>query len=324
MMMMRQSQNVLGASELDFEKWRESLRTLCGRYNPEGIEAKAFTGWVRPLDVCGFRALDIGCNAHQIERTYRDARLDAVDHYFAIFQVGGQSALVHNDRSVRLAVGDVALVDAARSATYFADNGGQPWNTVTLNLPRQSLVAHLGFDPQGGLFQRNGTPAGRLLLELIRNSDHGEASALSPADAYMQLAIYDLVGALLAPSDPSPLSRHAEELFARIRRVIKDRFADPDFGPPQVAAETGISLRYVHKLFTQRGWTCSEFIYSLRLDHAARLLHRRASLGANRPPLSEIAYACGFLDYTHFARRFRRRFGGQPGKTTALPHGLGE
>jgi AraC family transcriptional activator of tynA and feaB len=162
-----------------------SARTLCDRYNPEGVEAKAFTGWVRRLDVCGLTALGIGCNAYQIERTYRDARLDAVDHYFAFFQVGGQSALIHNDRAVRLAMGDVALVEAARPATYFADNGDQPWNTVTLNLPRQSLVAHLGFDPRGGLFQRNGTTAGRLLLELVRNSGQGEEAALSRADSYL-------------------------------------------------------------------------------------------------------------------------------------------
>jgi len=30
-------------------------------------------------------------------------------------------------------------------------------------------------------------------------------------------------------------------------------------------------------------------------------------------PLSEIAYACGFRDYVHFARRFRKRFGYSPG-----------
>jgi AraC family transcriptional activator of tynA and feaB len=30
-------------------------------------------------------------------------------------------------------------------------------------------------------------------------------------------------------------------------------------------------------------------------------------------PLSEIAYACGFRDYAHFARRFRKRFGYSPG-----------
>jgi AraC-like DNA-binding protein len=57
---------------------------------------------------------------------------------------------------------------------------------------------------------------------------------------------------------------------------------------------------------------CSEFVYSLRLDHAAYLLRRRALLGSGQP-LGEIAYACGFRDYAHFARRFRNRFGYPPG-----------
>jgi AraC-like DNA-binding protein len=128
----------------------------------------------------------------------------------------------------------------------------------------------------------------------------------------MQLAVYDLLGALFAPCNPPPISRHADKLFARIRGVIKDGFADPDFSPREVAAEVGISLRYLQKLFTARASTCSEFIYSLRLNHAAHLLHRRASLGTSQP-LSEIAFACGFRDYTHFARKFRHRFGHSPG-----------
>jgi AraC-like DNA-binding protein len=110
---------------------------------------------------------------------------------------------------------------------------------------------------------------------------------------------FDL-GAVFAPSDPGPVSRHADRLFARIRSVIKDRCADPDFGPAEVAAETRISLRYVQKLLSARGSTCSELIYSIRLDHAAHLLECRASLGTGQH-LSEIAYACGFRDYAHCA-----------------------
>jgi hypothetical protein len=47
---------------------------------------------------------------------------------------------------------------------------------------------------------------------------------------------------------------------------------------------------------------------TLRLDQAAHLLRRRESLGISQP-LSEIAHASGFRDYTHFARKFRRRLG---------------
>ena len=80
--------------------------------------------------------------------------------------------------------------------------------------------------------------------------------------------------------------------------IVEDSFADPDFGPTKLPLKRAISLRYLQKLFIQRGSTCSDFIYSLRLDHAAPLVNRRASLRTNQP-LSEIAYACGFPDYTH-------------------------
>jgi AraC family transcriptional regulator, positive regulator of tynA and feaB len=312
------SAGLAGTPRLDFEAWTAFLRTSCGN-QPDVVDRNAFTGWVRPISVCGLDAaeLRIECgftpteldrNAYKSERTQRDARLIGADYYYAVFQVAGQSVMTQNDEAVQLAVGDIALLDAARPAACFA--GDSQW--LRLQLPRQSFLSHLGCEPQGGLHARGETPAAHLLFDLVRNADKGDGSASFPADSYMQLAVYDLLGALFAPPDPLAVSRHADRLFARIRDVIKDGFADPDFGPREVAAETGISLRYLQKLFTARGSTCSEFIYSLRLDHAARLLHRRASLGTSQP-LSEVAYACGFRDYTHFARRFRHRFGYSPG-----------
>jgi AraC-like DNA-binding protein len=193
--------------------------------------------------------------------------------------------------------------------TRLFDNGSQ-WFSIIL--PRQSLISHLGFEPQACLYGRGGTVAARVLRQLVLDGIGGEASIAAPAAPHMRLALYDLLGGLFAPSDPGPVSRHADRLFARIRRVIMDRCADPDFGPVEVAAETGISLRYVHKLLAARGCTCSGLIYSIRLDHAAHLLERRASLRTGQH-LSEIAYACGFRDYAHFARRFRDRFGHAPG-----------
>jgi AraC family transcriptional regulator, positive regulator of tynA and feaB len=311
-----ESADFVRTPRLNFEAWTAFLRTSCGN-QPDVIDPSAFTGWVRPISVyglaatalkieCGFTPMDFG--AYRSERTYRDARLAGADYYYAVFQVAGRSAMSQNDEVVQLAVGDIALLDAVRPAACFA--GDSQW--LRLQLPRESLVSHLGCEPQGGLYVRGGTPAASLLFDLVQDADKGEGSALSPGDPYMQLAVYDFLGALFAPPEPFPVSRHADRLFTRIRGVIKDGFADADFGPREVAVEAGISLRYLQKLFTARGSTCSEHIYSLRLDHAARLLHRRASLATNQP-LSEIAYVCGFRDYTHFARKFRQRFGHSPG-----------
>jgi AraC family transcriptional regulator, positive regulator of tynA and feaB len=273
--MMLASADFPGALRLDYEAWRELVREMCGGYNPEGIEPSAFSGWMRPVSVCGFTAAEVGCNAQRVERTYRDVRLDGADQYLAVFQLAGQSAVNHNAQAAQLSVGDVILVDAARPATFFAGNPGERWESLTLVLPRQSLVSHLGFEPQGGLYRRGGTSAGRLLIDLIRNAEAVEEDTLSPTDSYMKLVVYDLVGALFAPSSQWRASRHADKVFMRVRDIIKDGFADPDFGPCELAAKAGISLRYLHKLFTQRDSTCSEFIYSARLNYASQLLHRR-------------------------------------------------
>ena len=315
----QQSCNFVGTPQLNLEEWAALLRSTCGG-DHEVIDPNAFAGSMRRVSVygveaaaikihCGLAAVDHGGNTYRFERTRRDVRLADVDWYCALFQVAGRSAVTQNEHTVQLAVGDIGLVDGARPSTRLSDNGSQ-W--LSIYLPRQSLISHLGFEPQACLYGRGGTLAARVLRQLVLDGIGDEESTAAPAGPHMRLALYDLLGALFAPSDPGPVSRHADRLFARIRSVIKDRCADPDFGPAEVAAETGISLRYVHKLLTARGSTCNELIYSIRLDHAAHLLERRASLGTGQH-LSEIAYACGFRDYAHFARRFRHRFGHAPG-----------
>jgi AraC-like DNA-binding protein len=315
----QQSCDFVGTPELKLEEWAALLRSTCGGEH-EVVEPNAFAGWMRRLSVygvaaaaikiqCGLAAVDHSGNAYRFERTRRDVRLADVDWYCALFQVAGRSAVTQNERTVQLAVGDIGLVDGARPSTRLSENGAQ-W--LSIYLPRQSLISHLGFEPQACLYGRSGALAACVLRKLVLEGIEDEESISGPSRPHMRLALYDLLGALFAPSDPQPASRHADKVFARIRSVIKDRFADPDVGPPEVAAETGISLRFVQKLLTARGSTCSELLYSVRLDHAAHLLDRRASLNTGQP-LSEIAYACGFRDYAHFARKFRHRFGHAPG-----------
>lgn len=159
---------------------------------------------------------------------------------------------------MQLAAGDIGLLDGARPSIRFSESGAQ-W--LSIYLPRQPLISHLGFEPQACLYGPGGTLAARVVCQLVLDSIGDDKFTAAPGGLHMRLALYDLLGALFAPSDPGPVSRHADRLFACIRSVIKDRCSDPDFGPADVAAETGISLRYVQKLLTARGCTCSELIF---------------------------------------------------------------
>jgi AraC-like DNA-binding protein len=315
--MVQQSCNFAGTPRLNLDEVAALLRSTTGG-DYEVSNPNAFAAWIRRRSVYGIAAaaikvqwglaaaVDHGGTIYRLPPRRRDAD---TDWYCALFQVAGRCALTQNEHTVQLAAGDVGLMDGARPSSRLSEGGSQ-W--LCIYLPRQSLISHLGFEPQTCLYGHGGTLTARVLRQLVLDGIDDRESTAAPAGPHMRLALYDLLGALFAPSDPGPISRHADRLFARIRNVIKDRCADPEFGPAEVAADTGISLRYVQKLLTARGTTCGELIYSIRLDHAAHLLERRASLNTGQP-LSEIAYACGFRDYAHFARRFRDRFGHTPG-----------
>jgi AraC-like DNA-binding protein len=292
---------------LTSDEWTASLNKACA-IDSEGLDPKNFVGWFQPYSVYGLSAVNIGSNIERLNRTARHTRLDGLEDYRIFFQVSGRSSFDNDGSFLQLDAGDLVLLDPTRPMTMINETGLV--DHMALLLPRRQLVSHLGFEPGGGL-HRSGTSANRLLLQLMSDALHDDGASNALAEPQMQLAVYDLLGALFAPRRAEQALTCNERLFARICRMIEARFTDPELTPSVVASEARISVRYLQKLFSARGSTCGHFIHSLRLDHASRLLRCRA-LSKSEQPLGELAFACGFLDYPHFSRRFRERFGHSP------------
>jgi AraC family transcriptional regulator, positive regulator of tynA and feaB len=314
----------LHTQALDVEAWHETLHSSWGRYNPVVNDPKTFVAKIRAQNVYGITAMHLMPNASRVERTQRDARIDGMDHYYAMFSVAGTVTVIQNDQAVELVGGQVLLVDSARSVTYVGDprheQRSMPATDMdrnnyrqcfVLQLPRESLLSHLGFEPQYGPGVRWNTRAGQVFFKLVGDAVDGDEPTSVATDSYMRLVIYDLIGAIFSPSDPVAFSR-TDKLFKRVCYIVEGRFRDPNLTPDDVAAEAGISRRYLQKLFAMRNLTYTHFVNSVRLDHAALLLQRRVLLGTIQP-ISTIAYTCGFNNYANFSKQFRIRFGHAPG-----------
>jgi AraC-like DNA-binding protein len=79
-----------------------------------------------------------------------------------------------------------------------------------------------------------------------------------------------------------------------------------------VAAACGVSVRSVFAQFRRhRGVSPLVYQRNLRLDHARRMLLS----SHNTLSVIEVAMACGFASFGHFARRYRDRFGELPSAT---------
>ena len=231
--------------------------------------------------------------------------------YCALIALAGQSIATGRGETVSFNAGDILLPGAGENPTEHAGNGLEgEW--LTIHFPRWSLIEHLGPEPTVVRAPR-GTPAGQLLVRIAQEAR--EDTACVRNEPCLQLVVYNLLAALFRQRDAAGASAHTDELFGRVCDIIRGSCTDLDLGPSGVAEEAGVSLRYLQKLFSTRGTTCSHFILAVRLDLALRHIRQR-NLTKTGQSLSQIAYACGFRDYHYFSRAFRQRFGCAPGSTS--------
>jgi AraC-like DNA-binding protein len=143
-----------------------------------------------------------------------------------------------------------------------------------------------------------------------------------PAEELRALAvrhIHDLVVlALGATRDAAEIARgrglraaRRLELYTRAERFIALRCDDPDLVPAEIADRLAVSQRLLQKLFAERGHTVMSRIWEERVNRAARLL--AAPQMADRS-VTDIAFACGFKDSSHFGRVFAARKGTAPAR----------
>ncbi len=192
---MQPDDDFLSAPILDYDGFIAALRENFGCFSP-ARGTNIFAGRVRPRRVFGFAAVDLACNTVRVDRTELDIRRDDMEYYFVVAQLTGGSTIIQNDRVVNAAAGELVLLDSTRPVTFVGVRQAQ-W--LGLQLPRQHLVSHLGFEPQGGTCGRGQRQAARILSQLALDRVGNVEPAVTSADDYMRLVVYDLLGALFAP-----------------------------------------------------------------------------------------------------------------------------
>ena len=98
-----------------------------------------------------------------------------------------------------------------------------------------------------------------------------------------------------------------EILMGKVMKTINDHLADPALNVEMLASNVGMSRVHMHrKLKELTHQSARDFIRSIRLKQAAHLLSEK------KLSVSEIAYATGFSNLSHFSNTFRDFYGISP------------
>lgn len=102
-----------------------------------------------------------------------------------------------------------------------------------------------------------------------------------------------------------------EKAFVKNARQFVVKRLDADVTPAELAAELGVSLRQLQRIFKEElDITPNSFISTIKMEEAAIMLK------TNSKNISEVAYAVGFSDPAYFAKVFKKYFGQSPKEFT--------
>jgi AraC-like DNA-binding protein len=253
---------------------------------------------------------EVAADGHSALRTRRQAIRHSEDCFLVLLQRAGWTELKQDGRETALRTGDFALFDSTRPYEMRLPSA---FHHAVLKIPRTALrntaqnVDQLTCQSISG-----NVGAGRILRNFLSTLGDG----VSDLDVTGRIAVRDSLVALIGATlrcfsgvNITPCSSLERFHRERIRAVIDERLFDPNLNIESIAAEVGLSPRYVHRLFEAEPITLSAQIWQRRLETAHRALLDTAR---RRQSITDIAYSVGFKDPAHFSKMFKIRFGDSP------------
>ena len=211
-----------------------------------------------------------------------------------------------------------------------AENGLEGWNMALKTIPDIIISDVMMPDMDGFEFCRKIRKDERtshipiLLLTALGSREHELEGLSYGADDYitkpfdliiLQTKVENIIsvrqslkqkyaGEMLLQPRNIKLSSPDERFLQKAIEVVENNISDPDLDIERFASEIGVSrMQLYRKLNALTEMTVKEFVRNIRLKRAAQMLVQK------KLNVSEVAYAVGFKDLSHFRKCFRQEFG---------------
>jgi AraC family transcriptional activator of tynA and feaB len=230
----------------------------------------------------------------------------AAEPLLVCLMLSGQCALAQDDRRATVRAGEYAFVDATRP--FVVEIAGL-FDALLVSFPSGAVAREVGstevitaqpYGANSALTAMVATYLKRLADTLPMLSD-----SLFPrlADSAVSLLA---IGAIETAKPRRQNSWTRSTTLKRIKSYSLARLQTPKLSPAKVAAEMGISIRYLHALFRDEGTTFSNWLWAQRLDACRAKI---CSAEAAQQSIGALALEFGFSNFSHFSRRFRQAYG---------------
>lgn len=241
-------------------------------------------------------------------RTQRQVERAPSDRVFVCLQLDSNCRISQLGRETTIGPGEFCIVETKSPYVFtYSERSRQ----LVLNVERSELHQRLGsvsaltaltVEADAGI---GGLAAGymRMLTE--------HAAALSPTTGHhVANQVLDLVAMALARRAELGhvrLGSASALTLIRLRAAIEQALPYRELKCEDVAERAGISVRYANALLAKEGTSLERLLQKRRLENCHKALAE-----ASGRSISEIAFAWGFSDVSHFSKTFKNAYGVSP------------
>jgi len=297
-----------------YDQWLSFIERHIYRCFPEKGEAEASNLHARSRSFAGFTMARLGSTTagkFQLRRDSAGIARDSRDQYALHLSLRGRVAVSQFGREQWIEPGSYTFFSASEP-TLLSKTGGD--ETILFLMPRE-FVEQRVVDAER-ICVRPCVFGNGLQSLVFETACAFERNAWHMSDAEFQKSSHVMADlTLLALSDTADLlsgerSVRASNL-ARVKRIVRQRLADPDLTLSCVAAEASLSLSYVHELFRHEGEGCTlrEYLKNARLQRARELLELSSP---RKMTITAICLESGFSNMSQFSTAFKNAFGVSP------------
>jgi len=291
------------------EAWRCNARQICGDSRFHFPKSFRFHGSIQAQRVAGLELTLFSSSALSFEKFPTVSLHSGQRACIVITQLAGVRRYCQNGMTAVLQRGDTTLIDS-----------GLPWTSdcqgdcarLYLRLPYHLVEDRLRLSALPIARRISGAAGLGSILFGLSTSLFRQAEDLTSDEGTTAVEAYlKILSACVGEPDFALTDRGGDHLFSRIVRYIYAHLGDTDLGPASIAREMGVSVRHVHRVFSQMGSTVADWVRTQRLGQChcdladVRQLHKS---------ITDIAFSRGFNDSAHFSRVFRQEFGICPRK----------
>ena len=293
-----------------YEGWVHKLMEAQGSdWCPGATPGGAFNASLRHKVIGDINVIESRCDPCTGYRTAAHAnRIDEPSVIFLTYLEGGENIEFGGER-YSLAAGDTFVWDSSKATKFEVY---ESLHKVALAMPAR-LLSHNVLNTLDQIPRKLNLSSGSrfLLNSLIRAVADRD---FDTADVEVE-TILDAVNAFVVGAgrvDSLPDKNLRDRQCHDIKRYVEQHLADPLLSIGQIAEVHRTSKRYLHWLFRSEPMTLNEFIIFRRLQHCRRYL---LDLDRAHLHVSQIAYAWGFANVSHFSKRYRALFNESPTQT---------